>query len=324
MAVELLHLAHFSTFNLKHMELRPAATTQGCSQPLFPSVPQHCQCQLVTLHHILPSAAPLAESLLSKPHHASGQEDSLLQLRHRARGSPKPLPAPLLPLERGAGMMPRNMYITQPGSHPEPISDHSRAHHDCKLQVHKSQPAQSIKSAHSNNFMGKMDSWQVRGCCHSGWMPVEGRAELWSSRDKAALPGEPSALPSPPCRAAQSSGTLLGGSKGAIPKQDKALWCCLREQSIQVVPGTGKMIREQEHRVPEQSVTFTNHQVWRGRKDRSRLAAELSHAAGTAQQVPLHCQPSTQHASSSPAVGQGRAGAMVQPPALAGILGRVC
>lgn len=151
--------------------------------------------------------------------------------------------------------------------------------------------------------MGKMDSRQVRGCCHSSWMPVEGRAELWSSRDKPALPAEPPAL----CRAAHSSGTLrlLRGSAGAIPRQDKALQCCLREQSTQVVLGTGKMIREPEHRVPEQALTFTNHQVWRGRKDRSRLAAGLSHAAGTAQQVPLHCQPSTRHAS-SPAVGQGK------------------
>lgn len=191
--------------------------------------------------------------------------------------------------------MPRNGYITQAGSHPDPLSDHSRAHHDCKVRVHKSQPAQSIKSARSNNFMGKMDSQQVSGCCHSGWVPAEGRAELWSSQDKPALPAEPPALPSPPCRAARSSGTLclLGGSKGAIPRQDKALRCCLREQSTQVVPGSGKMIREQEHRVSEQPLTFTNHQVWRGGKDRSRLAAGLSHAAGTAQQVPQHCQPST-------------------------------
>lgn len=205
--------------------------------------------------------------------------------------------------------MPINGYITQAGSHPDPLSDHSRAHHNCKVRAHKSQPAQSIKTAHSNNFMGKMDSWQVRGCCHSGWMAAEGRAELWSSRDEPALPAEPPALPSSPCRAAHSSGTLplLRGSKGAIPREDKALQCCLREQSTQVVPGTGKMIREQEHRVLEQSLTFTNHRVWQGRKDRSRLAARLSHTTRQAQQVPQHCQPSTQSASSSPAVGQGRA-----------------
>lgn len=192
--------------------------------------------------------------------------------------------------------MPGNGYITQAGSHPDPLSDHSRAHHGCKVRVHKSQPAQSIKSAHSDNFMGKMDSRQVRGCCHSGWMPAEGRAELWSSWDRPALPAEPPALPSHPCTAAHS-GTLclLRGGKGVIPRQDKALRCCLREQSTQVVPGTGKMIREQEHRVLERSLTFTNHQVWRGRKDRSRLAAGLSHTAGTAQQVPWHCQP--QHAA---------------------------
>lgn len=52
------------------------------------------------------------------------------------------------------------------------------------------------------------------------------------------------------------------------------------------MPGAGKMIRAREHRVPEQSLTFTNHPVWRGGKDRSRLAAGLSHAAGMAQQVP--------------------------------------
>lgn len=52
------------------------------------------------------------------------------------------------------------------------------------------------------------------------------------------------------------------------------------------------MIREREHRVPERSLTFTNQRVWRGSKDRNRLAAGLSHAAGMAQQViPQHCQP---------------------------------
>lgn len=122
-----------------------------------------------------------------------------------------------------------------------------------------------------------------------------------------------------PCRAAHSLSTdcLLKRAKGAVSRQDEALWCCLTEQSTRVVPSTRRMIREQEHWVPEQSLTFTNHRVWRGGKDRSRLAARLSHAAGTAQQVPLHCQPRHAVCPQPPSRGAGQAArARVRPPAL--------
>lgn len=75
--------------------------------------------------------------------------------------------------------------------------------------------------------------------------------------------------------------------------------------------------------MPEQPLTFTNHRVWRGRKDRSRLAAGLSQAAGTAQQVPSTASPSTQQCQQLPSRGAGQGVPMEQPPALAGILGRV-
>lgn len=237
-----------------------------------------------------------------------------LQLQHRARCSPKLPAAPPFPPECGASAVPGRGYITQPGSQPDPPSDHSRAHHGWKVRVHKSQPAQSIKSAHSDNFMEKMDSRQVRGCCQGGWMPVEGRAELWSSRDRLALPAEPPAPPPSPTNQAQPvrgsalsrHPRLLGGHEGAVPGQDEALQHRLREQSTRVVPCTRKMIRERERRVSERSLTFTNHQVWRGSKDRSRLAAGLSRTAGTAQQVPPCCQPRHAASHSPPAVGQGR------------------
>lgn len=85
------------------------------------------------------------------------------------------------------------------------------------------------------------------------------------------------------------------------------------------VPGAGRMIREQECRVPERSLTFTNHRVWQGGKDRSRLAGGLSCAAGTAQQVLPCCQPGHTGCPqpSSHKAGHG-AGDAVRPPALTG------
>lgn len=79
------------------------------------------------------------------------------------------------------------------------------------------------------------------------------------------------------------------------------------------------MIREWERRVPERSLTFTNHQVWWSGKDRSRLPAGLSHAAGMAQQVPPGCQPGQAERLQPPSHGAGQGeGAEVWPPALAG------
>lgn len=111
----------------------------------------------------------------------------------------------------------------------------------------------------------------------------------------------------------------LRAGEGAAPRQDEVLWCRLRERSTRVVPGTGKMIREQEHRVPEQSLTFTNHRMWRGSKDGSRLAAGLSRTAGTAHQVPPCYQPGHAGCLQPPSRGAGQgAGAGVRTPALAG------
>lgn len=71
--------------------------------------------------------------------------------------------------------------------------------------------------------------------------------------------------------------------------------------------------------MPERSLTFTNHGVWWGGKDGSRLAAGLSHPAGTTQQVPLRCQPGHAACLQPPGRGAGQgAGAGVRTPALAG------
>lgn len=196
--------------------------------------------------------------------------------------------------------MPGSGHITQPGPQPDPPSGRSGAHHGWKVRVHKSRAAQSIKSARSDNFMGKMDSRQVRGCRRGGWMPAEGRAELWSLRDSPALPDR--TVPRRPSDPAGWAPAPLP-APGDAREQEEALPRCSREQGTGVAPGAGTMIGEPERGVPARSLTFTNHRVWRGGKDWSRLAAGLGCAAGTAQQVPLCPQPPSR-SSTAPSPAQ--------------------
>lgn len=145
--------------------------------------------------------------------------------------------------------------------------------------------------------------------------------ELTGQASTATCPATSTHYLSPACGQGthQAPPAHSGGVEGAVPRQDEALRCCLREQSTRVVPGAGKMIREQEHRVPERSLTFTNHGVWWGGKDGSRLAAGLRHTAGTTQQVPLRCQAGHAACLQPPGRGAGQgAGAGVRTPALAG------
>lgn len=189
-AVAHFYPSHFSAFTVKHGRHPPTATTRGWQPPpapLFPTAPGGHRVP----HLCFPNRA--------EGTHSPTQAVTPCQVQPEATvGSPFP-PSP----ERGAGEVPGSRYITQPGSQPGPPSDRSGARYGWKVRVHKSQPAQSIKSAHSDNFMGKMDPRQVRGCCQGGWMPAEGRAELWSSRDRLALLAEPPALPPSPIHRAQ-------------------------------------------------------------------------------------------------------------------------
>lgn len=157
-AVALFYLSNFSTFTLKYRHQPPTAgctTRRGHAATPLPCVP----------------AAPVPMGPPSTTRCPSAPQNMWCQG------------------ERGCGTLRGSRHITQPGPQPDPLSGRSAAHHGWKVRGHKSRAAQSIKSARSDNFMGKMDSRQVRGCRQAGWMLAEGRAELWSLRDSPVLPG---------------------------------------------------------------------------------------------------------------------------------------
>lgn len=157
-AVALFYLSNFSTFTLKYRHQPPTAgctTRRGHAATPLPCVP----------------AAPVPMGPPSTTRCPSAPQNMWCQG------------------ERGCGALRGSRHITQPGPQPDPLSGRSAAHHGWKVRGHKSRAAQSIKSARSDNFMGKMDSRQVRGCRWAGWMLAEGTAELWSLRDSPVLPG---------------------------------------------------------------------------------------------------------------------------------------